>query len=213
MTGSNGAVHTGDPVWWALENSRAKGGTLLVLVALAKCADYRKCIACVSVQRLMKLTRLSRRRMFSILNELQQGNRGRPGLREIEKVNFDPRSGAVVYHLCKFCEMGSDNPVLWTALSCPHVVALQRLRRGVSHAAYIKQREEQTVPKVALEGEFDLPAAKVPKRIFTKPGGANGHNKLRGTALLEHSLAVIARARSLEEQGSDRGMAYSIRDE
>lgn len=180
-------MRSNDPQDWVFEHSKAKEGMLLGLVALAHCVDYRRCIACVPVSRLMKMTRLSRRHVFYILQMLQDGTRKQPGLREIERVGSDTQSGATIFHFRKFCEMGSCKGVLWTALSCPHVVGLQRLRKGMPQTAYIKEREEQPVREPGLR-------ASVSREIFTRRRGTNGREKLRGQALFEHNLAVAATA-------------------
>ena len=187
MTGSNGAgLHTGDPVWWVLEHSRARGSARLVLVVLAKCADYRKCITFPTIQKLMKLTGLSRRQVFSHLQGLRAG-------REIEGLGVLPGCGAGVFHLSRFCATGSDRGVLFSALRCPHVSAVQGLSKGVRKAAYIREKEGEGVRKTALPVENTLLDLKVSTEIRKKVSSANGHAKLRGSALLEHNLAVIAR--------------------
>jgi hypothetical protein len=187
MTGAGDLGHANDPVWWVLEHSRARGSAKLVLVVLAKCADYRKCITFPTIQKLMKLTGLSRRQVFSHLQSLRAG-------RDIEGLGVLPGCGAGVFHLSRFCSAGSDRGVLFSALRCPHVIAVQGLRKGVRKAAYIREKEGGRVRETALLNEFDWPAARVLRRISTKTGGANGHSKLRGNAVLEHNLAVIARA-------------------
>lgn len=185
--GSGGGFSKSDPVGWVLEHSRAKGSTRLVLVALAASVDYRKCITFPSVHRLMKLTGLSRGRIFWHLQKLC-------ALGDIGKVRCLTNTGATVHHLCKFCEVGSYRGVLIPGLSCAHVQALERLAGGVLKSGYLSKREGASVLNSGLKAGASSPSLAAPQFVIQKARARNGYAKLRGTALLEHNLTVIARA-------------------
>jgi hypothetical protein len=155
---------------------------------MAKCANYRKCITFPSIQKLMKLTGLSRRQVFSHLQSLRAA-------REIESLGVLPGCGAGVFHLCKFCATGSDKGVLFSALRCPHVRAVQGFTRGVRKTAYIREKEGEEgmgVRKARQSSPPDGVGLRIPPAVIQKAKGANGHGKLWGNDLLEYNLRILA---------------------
>jgi hypothetical protein len=166
MIGPNAARDdVGDPVWWVLEHSRAKGSARLLLLVLAECANYRKCITFPSNKRLTLLTNLSRSQVYFHLRKLVD-------LGEIKDAGFAPSTGERVYHLVQFCERGKRNTVRFPGFSCPQTMMYERPAETVREPAYIEEREEESVREPGQRSS-------IPTEIPTKARGSNGHGRVR----------------------------------
>lgn len=185
--------------WWVLLESRATGSTRLVLLVLAACAQYQKCISSLSIREIMQLTKLSRSQVFFHLRALLE-------LGEIVQLGRHSKTTACVYHLPKFCESGSSKGVRLAGFQCPHVQHFQRNRRPVRQAAYINTRAALPVRETGLNNVSAPPAPVAPNVGERTP--QPGRSKTPKPKLVREWVEAYSTEKQLRWREYDNGWRF-----